>query len=209
MRLAALLSIAALALGSDLKPLPNQAGNDDLDLEGTVLMTKPDIRQALGGNDLAGPNVDPNVIVVRLKVIAKSPKPPRVGPDDFTLLSRKDGQRSPALAPNQVAGGGRVLVVKAADKQPGGDGTTVHGPVWSGVSTKKVPQSDTPEPKIKQGDGSSAPILGILQQYILPDQEVKSQEEGLLYFSIDGKLKPKDLSLIYEGEAGKLVMDFK
>lgn len=209
MKLVALLLCAGLAMASDQRQLPNQAGNDDIDLQGTVLLTKPDIRQALGGNDLAGPNVDPNVIVVRLKVVPKAAKPPRVGPDDFTLLSRKDGQRSPALAPNQVAGGGSVLVVRPAIQQPGGDGTTVSGPIWGGISTKKVPQSDSSAPKVKQGDGSASPIMAVLQQYILPDREVKAPEEGLLYFSIDAKLKPKDLSLIYDGEAGKLVIDFK
>ena len=149
------------------------------------------------------------MIVVRLKVVPKAAKPPRVGPDDFTLLLRKNGQRSPAMAPNQVAGGGSVLIVRPAIQQPRGDGTAVSGPVWGGVSTKKVPQQDAAAPKVKQGDGSDSPILGVLQRYILPDKEVKAPEEGLLYFSVDGKLKPKDLSLIYDGEAGKLVIDFK
>jgi hypothetical protein len=208
--LAILLLSASVALVADQKQLPNQAGNDALDVQGTVLMAPADIRQALGGNDLAGPGVDPGTIVVRLKVIPKSPKAIRVGPADFTLLSRKDGQRSPALAPNQVAGGGSVLVVRAAANQPGGDGTTAGGPVWGGVSTRKVsPSSDGAAPAVKQGDSAGSPIMAVLAQYILPDKEIKTPVEGLLYFSIDHKLKPKDLSLIYDGEGGKLVVDFK
>ena len=39
--------------GGGQKQLPNQAGNDDIDLQGTVLLAPADIRQALGGNDLA------------------------------------------------------------------------------------------------------------------------------------------------------------
>ena len=92
-----LLLSASLALAGDQKQLPNQAGNDDIDLQGTALVTPADIRQALGGNDLAGPNVDSGMIVVRIKVTPKSPKAMRVGPDDFSLLSRKNGERSPAL----------------------------------------------------------------------------------------------------------------
>lgn len=208
--LALLLLSASAVLVADQKQLPNQAGNDDLDLQGTVLLAPADIRQALGGNDLAGPNVDPGTIVVRLKVIPKSPKPIRVGPDDFTLLSRKDGQRSPALTPNQVAGGGSVLVIRAAANQPAGDGTTVRGPVWGGVSTRKVaPSDDGAAPTVKKGDSADSPIMAVLAKYILPDTEVKNPEQGLLYFAIDRKLKPKDLSLIYDGEGGKLVVDFK
>ena len=51
--------------------------------------------------------------------------------------------------------------------------------------------------------------LEALKQKALPDQETKEPLEGLLYFPIEGKVKPKDLSLIYKGPAGKLVMDFK
>jgi hypothetical protein len=197
------------AFAGDPKPLPNQASNDSLDLHGAVLMTPSEIRDALGGNDLAGPNVDPNVIVVQLKVTPKSATPPRVGPDDFTLLSRKNGERSPALAPNQVAGGGSVLVLKPAAEQPGGDGTTAGGIVWGGVSKRKSSSGETSAPVVKRGDTTDAPIVPVLAKYLLPDKEVKAPEEGLLYFSINRKLKPKDLSLIYDGEAGKLVIDFK
>ncbi len=204
------LICAGAALAGEPKQLPNQAGNDDLDLSGTVLLTPAEIRDALGGNDLAGPNVDPSVIVVHLKVTPKAAKPPRVGPDDFTLLSRKNGERCPALAPNQVAGGGSVLVLKPAAQQPGGDGTTAGGIVWGGVTKKKTSSSGQDSaPEVKHGDSSDSPIVPVLAKYLLPDKEVKTPEEGLLYFSISGKLKPKDLSLIYDGEAGKLVIDFK
>ena len=204
-RVSVLLLSTVIALVADQKQLPDQAGNDDIDIQGTALMTPSDIRSALGGNDLAGPNVDPGMILVRIKVTPKSPKPMRVGPDDFMLLSRKNGERSPAMTPNQVAGGGSVLVLRPAANQPIGDGTTVRGPVWGGVGTRKVAPTD------KHGDTADSPLIPVLTQYALPDQEVKAPEEGLLYFSLDGKLKlkPKDLSLIYNGEAGKLVIDFK
>ena len=200
----------AVMFAADPKPLPNQAGNDNVDFQGTVLLTPSDIRQALGGNDLAGPGIDSGTIVVRLKVTPKSPKPLRIGPDDFTLLSRKNGERSPAMTPSQVVGGGSVLVLRPAVTQPGGDGTTIRGPVWGGVTTKKTGSSDSgPAPQVRQGEASDSPLIPVLTQYGLPDKELKTPEEGLLYFSVDKKLKPKDLSLIYEGEGGKLVIDFK
>src|SRR5438270_9935288 len=67
-----------------------------------------------------------------MKVTPKTDKPLRISPDDFTIVSRKDGQRSEALSPGQIAGRG-ALVVKAAPTQPGGYGTTTNGPIWGGI----------------------------------------------------------------------------
>jgi hypothetical protein len=53
------------------------------------------------------------------------------------------------------------------------------------------------------------PILPKLKEKTLPDKETKDSVEGLLYFSMEGKLKPKDVSMIYRGAGGKLVMEFK
>ncbi len=139
-----LFTVSDAALAGDPKPLPNQAGNDDIDLSGTVLIVRNDIQLALDGPDLPA-----GYIAVRMKVTPKSEKPLRIGPDDFTLLSRKDGQRSPSLSPHQIAGGGTVLVVKPAANQPRGDGTTVGGPVWGGVSLgRKSTTSSNGDPSV-------------------------------------------------------------
>jgi hypothetical protein len=193
-------------LASDPKPLPNQAGNDALDLSGTVLMVRNDIELALDG-----PSLPPGYMVVRLKATPKSEGALRLSPDDFTLLSRKDGQRSPSLSPHQIAGGGTVLVVKPAANQPRGDGTTVNGPVWGGVSVgRKSPVNNDGDASVRTTTADEdSPLLKVLTEKSLPDKDIKTSVEGLLYFAIDGKLKPKDLSLIYQGPAGKLVIDFK
>lgn len=201
-----LLTSAVALLVAEKKPLANQAGNDDIDLTGTVLLERQEVQQALGAD------LGPRYVLVRIKVTPKADAGLRVGPDDFTLLSRKDGERSPALEPSQIAGKGE-LVVKAAAQQPGGDGTRTNGPIWGGVtvragSSKKAADSDTPEPKI-DNTVEENPIIGVLKEKILPDTETKAPVEGLLYFMMDGKLKPKDVSLIYKGPAGKLVIDFK
>ena len=207
MKYALILLLSAFALfAADEKQLPNQAGNDDLDLQGTVLITPADIRQALGAD------MPPGYLIVRIKVTPKSAMPLRIGPDDFTLLSRKDGERSPAQTPDQVAGGGAVLVVQPANQQPGGDGTTVNGPVWGGVKVKKRGtgnEGDTSKPHVKDGGSADTPLVQALTGKALADKEYKEPAEGLLYFGYDGKLKPKNLSLIYNGQAGKLIIDFR
>jgi hypothetical protein len=190
-RLAPILLTAALALAEN-KTLPNQAGNDDVDLAGTLMIERQQIQQELGLDMGAG------YMLVRIKVTPKSDAGLRVGPDDFTLLSRKDGERSPALDPQQIAGTGGALIVKPAARQPGGDGTRTNGPIWGGVSPIAG--------GAKEGDSR---LLGALKEKALQDQEIKKPVEGLLYFALDGKLKPKDVSLIYKGPAGKLVIDFK
>jgi hypothetical protein len=204
--LCALLASPHRALAADPKPLFNQAGNGDIDLSGTVLIVRNDIELALDG-----PSLPSGYLAVRLKVTPKAEKVLRLSPDDFTLLSRKDGQRSSALSPHQIAGGGTVLVVKPAANQPGGDGTTRNGPVWGGVSVARKrtsPDGDSPSVTTGSSDEDS-PLLKVLAEKSLPDKDIKTAVEGLLYFAVDGKLKPKDLSLIYQGPAGKLVIDFK
>jgi len=195
-RLPPVLLIAAVALqAAENKALPNQAGNDDVDLQGTVIIERPQIQQELGMDMGAG------YLVVRIKVTPKGEAALRVGPDDFTLLSRKNGERSPALDPEQIAGSGGALIVKPAAQQPGGDGTRTNGPIWGGVTPKAA--------DAKAKDAGQIRLLAVLKQKILQDEEAKNPLEGLLYFALDGKLKPKDLSLIYKGPAGKLVVDFK
>lgn len=192
MKIGLLVMAASLALGADKKLLPGQAGNDDIELNGSVILDREEIRQALGADLGAG------YIVVRMKATPKTEKPLRVGPDDFTIISRKDGQKSEALSPTQIAGSG-ALVVKSTELGGGLGGSpgTARISVPSGVKAVTSDKAD------------QSPLLAALKEKILPDRETQEPLQGLLYFPIEGKLKPKDLSLIYKGPAGRLVMDFK
>jgi hypothetical protein len=202
----------ALSVGcifaADIKPLPNQAGNDNIELAGTLLMDRQDIQQALGAD------LGPGYFVVHIKCTPKNDESQRISLDDFTLISRKDGERSPALSPTQIAGAG-ALVVKPAARQPGGDGTRTNGPIWGGVSIGGIHPANSGANKPVATDAKiddsvpENPILPALKEKILPEKETKDSVEGLLYFSMEGKLKPKDVSLIYKGSGGRLVMEFK
>lgn len=217
MKLVLILTVISFsAFAKDRKPLPGQAGNDDIELAASVIIDREEIKQALGADLGAG------YVVARMKVTPQTEKPLRVSPDDFTMISRKDGQRSVALSAGQIAGKG-AIVVKAAATQPGGLGTTTNGPIWGGIggAPRQMPGN-------RNGVGNSAgaeggveaktdesgkeekddPLLAVLKAKILPDKETKEPLEGLLYFPIDGKVKPKDLAVIYKGPAGKLVMEF-
>jgi len=213
-RLLVLSAIPLLAIAGERKPLPGQAGNDDIELVGSVIVDKDEIKQALGAD------LGPGYVIAKIKVTPKTENALRVSPDDFTMISRKDGQRSVALSPGQIAGKG-AIVVKAAPDQPGGLGTTSNGPVWGGIggAPRRLPGSgggmgNAPgvdggvNSSVDKGDGKDNPLLAVLKAKILQDKETKDPVEGLLYFPIEGKVKPKDLAVIYKGPAGKLVMEF-
>jgi hypothetical protein len=52
-------------------------------------------------------------------------------------------------------------------------------------------------------------LLAALTSKGLPERETKAPVEGLLYFAVEGKVKLKDLSLIYKSPFGRLEMEFK
>src|SRR5436190_14064313 len=128
-----LLTLALIAGAADKKFLPNQAGDDDVDLKGTVLLNRAEVEQALGADLGAG------FVAVKITVTPKNGRPLALSPDDFTLISRKDGERSTALSPSQIAGKS-VLVVHPAAKQPSGLGTVSGGPIWGGIGGAKPRQ---------------------------------------------------------------------
>jgi hypothetical protein len=208
--------VCMAAWGADKKRLPNQAGNDNLELVGKVLLDPKEIRDAVGAD------LDKGYAVVRVQATPKTGEPMRISPDDFTLISRKDGQRSPALAPSEIAGSG-VLVVKAAERQPGGLGTQTNGPIWGGIggAPSRLPgqgsglgnagsvEAGTVGADLDANAQGDSPLLAALKEKILPDGDTQKPVQGLLYFVIDGKVKVKDLSLFYKGPGGWLDMDFK
>jgi len=182
------LFVSCFVGAADIKSLPNQAGNGNIDLAGTVFVDAKDIQQLLGTT------LDPGYIVVRIKVEPRMLQAIRISADDFTLVSRKDGERSEALVPSQI-GGPANLVLKSK--------TTYSGS--AGVSSTSVNVA----PAATKAAAPESPSIKLLESKMLHDVETKDPVEGLLYFVLEGKNKPKDLGLLYKGPAGHLAMDFK
>jgi hypothetical protein len=193
---------ALLSFGGDRKQLPGQAGNDDVDIEGSVILGHDEVTSVVGGD------IGEGYVVVRMKVIPKGDKPLRIGPDDFTMISRKDGQRSTALSPSEIAGKG-ALIVKRGTADGGKTGLYAGG-IGGGLgSSPGTVQRDVIKGTQIDDNAKENPALASLTEKVLPDKETKTPVEGLLYFSINGKLKPKDVSLQYRGAGGKLIMEFE
>lgn len=191
-----------LSFAGDRKQLPGQAGNDDVDLEGTVILAHDEVTEAVGSD------IGEGYVVVRIKVIPKGDKPLRVGPDDFTMINRKDGERSAALEPSEIGGKG-ALIVKRGTADGGKTGIYAGG-IGGGLgSSPGTVQRDVIKGTQIDDNAKASPALAALTAKVLPDKETKTPVEGLLYFSIGGKLKPKDVSLFYKGAAGRLQMEFE
>lgn len=172
---------------------------------------------------LLGQDPGMELIVVDVKVAPRGDTKVAVSLDDFTLISRKDGQRSQPLAPSQIAGRD-ALVVAQGGRGGGGIGTmNPRGPIWGGVpGTSSRPQrlggddaittGGTTETKATVTTGAASkdnPLLALLKEKALPQRETNEPMTGLLYFFLDGKHKRKDLELMYKSPAGRLILDFE
>jgi hypothetical protein len=216
-----LCAASCCAFAADRKPLPNQAGNDDIDIFATVVLDRQEIRQALGAD--ASVTMPDGYALVRVRIVPKADQGLRVGTNDFMLISRKDGERSPALDPEQITGQAG-LILKAAQNQPSRMSTVSNGPIWGGVRPTRSttpsaddrpreatlpPDSDADKSDSHPNTPEENPLLAALKAKAVPGDESKKALEGLLYFAIDGKPKAKDLGLIYASPNGKLIVDFK
>ena len=88
--------VAVVATGAERKQIEARGSNDRVAVAAMLMLEPSDIREALGVD------LESGYVVVRVKVTPKG-DPLRVTPDDFTLVSRRDGDRATALAPAQIA----------------------------------------------------------------------------------------------------------
>ena len=207
----ALLAATLTASGADKEFPLNRNSNELVDIEATLLFTPDEIRQAVGptipGSDLAG-----NYIGMRVTVRPVSDTPVKIWRDDFMLLSDRDGQRSTPFEASQIAGSA-TMVVKLKpgatvgtnmDKTP----IWVGGPIMGGGTSGTAPQP-TADAEVKEDDSKKdSPLLLALREKILPEKSVTEPTTGLLFFVIDGKVKPKNLELFYKTENGRLGIKF-
>ena len=202
MKITAVCLMCALAFAGERKNLPGQAGNDEVDLEASLFLTHDEVTNAIGAD------IGEGYVVAKVKVIPKGDGALRVGPDDFTMICGKDGQRSTALAPSEIAGKGALIVKRGT--ADGSKGSWGVGGMGAGLgSSPGTVQRDVIKGTQIDDNAKESPALGALTQKVLPDKETKTQVEGLLYFNITGKLKPKDVRIQYKGAAGRLMIEFE
>lgn len=195
--------VVCLAAGQEL-PL-GRSSNDKVEIQAELVLGKDQIRQALGPN-IPGADLGGNYIGVRVTVRPLSDTPVKIWREDFMMLSEKDGQRSSAFGPTQIAGSG-TMVIKM--KQGDSVGTGVDrvpiwagGPIGGGGAGSATTQTATPEAEMKDDGRKDTPLLTALREKMLPEKSATEPVTGLLFFEIDGKVKPKNLELFYKTESG-------
>ena len=217
MKLSAIFILAAVtALAADKKGYPGQAGNDNIELVGSVITDHEEIRQALGAE------LGEGFVLVRVKVTPKTDESMRIGPSDFVLISRKDGDREEAMAPAQITSHSALTIKQ--DRSGRDWAHQTNRPGWTGIGgisrtpgprkgaeEKKSDAKDEPKVTPAENTSSDDALLAALTAKQLPDKDTKGSIEGLLYFSMESSKikKSKDLSLLYKGSGGRLTMDFK
>jgi hypothetical protein len=208
-----LVALAATLAAADKGPPTATAANDQLALQATLYVGKDAVREQIG-SDLGG-----YFILVKLEATPKGGKPLAVGPDDFLMRSFKDGQKSGAFAPTQIAGRAALVVGSGAG---GSVVSERRGPSWGGIGgpPRQMPvggptlgntESNAPATAtVVTGDKKKPdPLLDALKKKILPTTTTSQPVSGLLYFSLEGKHKAKDLVLQYDGPAGRMKIQFR
>ena len=191
MALPILVLLIAASLAAQTKH-PGQAGNDNIDLTAIVILDAAAIQQELGAS------LGPGYVAARVKAMPKTGEPMRIGPDDFVLVSRKNGDRADAISPALITS--RSALTMRRDKGSREWGQQWNQPGFTGVGTLKQ----------EQAGADDASLLAALKSKMLPDKETKEALEGLVYFSFDStKMKTKDVALIYKGVGGRLTIEFK
>ncbi len=206
------LTVAALLLATELTATKKvispttSAANEDLDITATLTMVPSEVVQKLGADP------GPGIVLLQVRVAAKTDKPIQVSPEDFILLAHDDGQKSRPFEPSQLAGKGSMVV------KSGPNGNTVHqGPSTSfgGLSIhrskddSKKKEDSTPTPQVNDKDTGNQTLLAQLRAKQLPEKESSEPVEGYLYFPLDGKHKLKNMAVLYRGPGGKLDLEFE
>lgn len=191
-------------------------GNNLIEFSAAAITDPAEVRKLLGADLRA------EIVVVDIRITPRSDEPLLISADDFTLLSHKDGQRSTPFSPAQLAGKG-VLVISTTSRSQGSYNQNT-GPIIGGIPgttgrPRQLPgqggaggsaTTATTEIGVKADDTAAEdPVLSALRKQALADQTTLDPVSGLLYFLIEGKVKPKDLTLIYKGPAGRIVAPFE
>lgn len=209
-----LLALSALAFADKPKPgvpVTGTGSDQKVSIQATAYYDREQAKKLLG--------VDPgeSIVVVAVTFTPAQGEDINLNLDDFLLRSDRDGQKSRPLEPTQIAGSA-VMVVKSEGGTQGAGMSEqrripygVPGiPGSGGPMGGSLPMpNEAPNSGTATADTSSAvasiedrnvkknPLLDVLKARVLPDGEIKKPITGLLYFQMEGKLRPKDLELVY------------
>lgn len=213
-----LLALCAVLLPGQVKRPPGHFENDRVRVESVIYTDRASVTKAIGTD------FDGSVAVVEISVTPRGGESLDVERENWTLFSTKDAQKSPAFHPSQLAGQGAIVVkpqrggggLNAAESPnapvvggvPGTGGRPARLPTGGGVIGNSASQA-VDNAIETNNDAAANPVLATLKRKELPYGKTLTPVKGLLYFSLEGKHKLKDLELWYRGPAGKFVISYK
>jgi len=210
--------VCSLIAIAQVKRPPGTFENDRIAIESVVYFDKVSVKQKIGSD------FDGSVAVVEITISPRGGEALDVEREDWTLFSNKDAQKAPAYHPSQLAGQGALLLTQRGAgggvmSQPNPTGPIIGGVPGTGGRPRQINDGGggfgnsrqvVVENKVEEaGDYKENPVLKTLREKELPFGKTLKPVKGLLYFSLDGKHKQKDLELWYRGPAGKFVVSYK
>ncbi len=223
--LAAAALLALVASGADKREWRGRASDAKVTLDARLYIDKDEMKKLLGHDP------GPGIVIVQITVTPAPGATLKLDLDDFLLRSDRDGQRSRPLDPAQIAGSAVLVISSRGGTQgtgmaeerrvpwgvpgiPGGSptGGPPRGLPMPGQSPNVgTATADTSEAvaNVEESGKKSNPLLDALKEKLLPDGELEKPASGLLYFLIEGKLRAKDLELVYRKAPPRLSIRFK
>lgn len=221
--LVCVLALALVAQAGNKKDTPiGTAGDEWVEMKADLYLAFDEVFNAVGVE------VPKGIVAVKVSIKPRGNEKIRLDPDDFQLLSYKDGQKSAPYTPTQIAGN-TTIQLKPGQTSTIGIGQVSNGPVWGGLGgsrPRELPgngggagnaggiKGGVEAGKVEEAkaeDGKPKPdskLLVALKEKQLKGGEIRDWESGLLYFPLEGKQKLKDMVLIYKSPAGRLVLAF-
>lgn len=217
-RVGILAIVVAWVSPAQMKRTPGAHENDRISVESTLILDRAQVKALLGSD------FDGSVAVVEITVTPRGGEALDIEREDWTLFSNKDAQKAPAFHPSQLAGQGALLITQkgvggAVMGRSNPNGPVIGGIPGTGGRPRQVNDNGggignaatvLTENKVEESsDYKENPVLKTLRSKELAYGKTLTPVKGLLYFSLDGKHKPKDIELWYRGPAGKFVVSYK
>ena len=193
------------------KLAPSGKGSDEkVSIQATAFLDHDRAVAALGQDP------GPSIVVVAVTLTPAPGFKIDLNRDDFLLRSDRDGQKSRPLEPTQIAGTSVMVVKSVGGTQgtgmsqqrrvpigvpgtyPGGGmPPTISMPGETPVGGSATADTSEAQASIEERAVRSNPLLDALKAKVLAEGETEKPVSGLLYFQIEGKLRPKDIELVY------------
>lgn len=226
MRLLALALLGGLlAHGADRTEWRGRAGDPKLTVDARLYIDREQMKALLGHDP------GPNLVIVEVTATPAPGAAVALDLDEFLLRSDRDGQRSRPLDPAQIAGPAVMVIGSRGGTQgtgmaeerrvpwgvpgiPGGSptGGPPRGIPLPGqspnVGTATADTSEAVASIEENREKKSNPLLEALQAKQLAAGPLDGPRTGLLYFLIEGKVRAKDLELVYRKAPPRLHIRF-